>query len=83
MTLYLCGASWQLADRLAIGPAGRKPGRALLFFLVAALSAQTFDVASVKPSAKPVGKDYNNQIAVGPSTFTAKNTTSSSSVAMV
>jgi uncharacterized protein (TIGR03435 family) len=44
--------------------------------LFAAIShAQSFDVASVKPSANPVGKDYNNQIAIGPSSLTAKNVT--------
>ena len=47
----------------------------LLASLAAAAHAQTFDVASVKPSAKPVGKDYNNQITIGPSTFSAKNIT--------
>jgi uncharacterized protein (TIGR03435 family) len=50
--------------------------RALLFtFLAGVASAQTFDVASVKPSAKSVGPDYNNQIAIGPSTFSGKNVT--------
>src|ERR1700722_2856308 len=80
----------QLADRLVSGPGGRQPVRALapfvyarqpvralaLFaFVTAVLHAQTFDVASVKVSARPVGKDYNNQIAIGPSNFTGKNTT--------
>src|SRR5580698_1705140 len=46
-----------------------------LAFLAGILHAQTLDVASVKPSAKPVGKDYNNQIAIGPSTFSARNIT--------
>jgi uncharacterized protein (TIGR03435 family) len=63
--------------RLVIGPGGRRPARAfaLFAFLTAVTYAQTFDVASVKASAKPVGKDYNNQIAVGPSNFTGRNVT--------
>jgi uncharacterized protein (TIGR03435 family) len=44
-------------------------------FLVPVIYAQSFDVASVKTSAKPVGPDYNNQITIGPSTFTGKNVT--------
>ncbi|MEI9976013.1 MAG: hypothetical protein WDO73_30515 [Ignavibacteriota bacterium] len=44
-------------------------------FLAAAIHAQSFDVASVKLSPTPVGKDYYNQIAVGPSTFSGKNVT--------
>lgn len=47
----------------------------LLALFSAAAYAQSFDVASIKLSAKPVGKDYNNQVAIGPSTFTAKNVT--------
>ena len=48
----------------------------LAFALVAAAClAQNFDVASVKLSARPVGKDYYNQIALGPSTFSGKNVT--------
>jgi len=43
--------------------------------LVPVMYSQAFDVASVKPSAKPVGPDYNNQIAVGPSTFNGRNVT--------
>jgi len=51
-------------------------GRTLLAaFVAAVIHAQTFDVASVKLSAKPVGPDYNNQITVGPSTFHGKNVT--------
>jgi uncharacterized protein (TIGR03435 family) len=46
-----------------------------LAFLTAVIHAQTFDVASVKLSAKPVGPDYNNQVAVGPSKFSGKNVT--------
>src|SRR5712692_2465896 len=36
---------------------------------------QTFGVASVKVSARAVGKDSNNQIAFGPAGFTGKNVT--------
>jgi len=43
--------------------------------LLPALHAQVFDVASVKPSANSVGPDYNNQIAIGPSTFSGRNVT--------
>jgi len=39
------------------------------------MHAQSFDVASVKPSPKPVGPDYNNRIAIGPSTFNGRNVT--------
>src|ERR1035441_562282 len=46
-----------------------------LAFLSAAIHAQSFDVASVKLSTKPVGPDYNNQVAIGPSTFSGKNVT--------
>ena len=46
-----------------------------LAFLGAVLYAQTFEVASVKPSANTVGPDYNNQITVGPSNFIGKNVT--------
>ena len=50
--------------------------RAVAFaFLGAVLHAQSFDVSSVKSSAKPVGKDYYNQITIGPSTFSGKNVT--------
>src|SRR5580698_3028450 len=81
MSGAFCGGSWQLAGRsvigLVIGPVGRQPVRAFALFAVvtAFTHAQTFDVASVKASAKPVGKDYNNQITIGPSTFTGKNVT--------
>lgn len=47
----------------------------LLAFLIAVVHAQSFDVASVKPSAKPVGKDYNNRVAIGPSSFRGENVT--------
>jgi uncharacterized protein (TIGR03435 family) len=51
-------------------------GRTLaLAFLSVTLHAQSFDAASVKPSAKSVGPDYNNQIVIGPSAFSAKNIT--------
>jgi uncharacterized protein (TIGR03435 family) len=43
--------------------------------LAAVIHAQSFDVASVKLSAKPVGPDYNNQVTIGPSTFSGKNVT--------
>lgn len=46
-----------------------------LVLMAAACRAQSFDVASVKLSAKPVGKDYYNQITLGPSTFSGKNIT--------
>ena len=51
--------------------------RLVLAFALAAAAcrAQSFDVASVKLSAKPVGKDYYNQIAIGPSTFSGRNVT--------
>jgi uncharacterized protein (TIGR03435 family) len=48
----------------------------LTFALVtAACGAQSFEVDSVKLSAKPVGKDYYNQITIGPSTFSGRNVT--------
>src|ERR1035438_2131993 len=37
--------------------------------------AQSFDVASVKPSARAVGRDYNNQVTLGAGGFTGRNTT--------
>jgi uncharacterized protein (TIGR03435 family) len=43
--------------------------------LAPVMYSQTFDVASVKPSAKAVGPDYNNQIALGPTTFNGRNVT--------
>jgi len=49
--------------------------RISLLTSLAILRAQTFDVTSVKLSEKPVGKDYNNHITIGPSTFTAHNIT--------
>src|ERR1700722_17548122 len=50
--------------------------RTLIFaFVTAVMHAQSFDVASVKASARAVGKDYNNQIAIGPSNFTGRNVT--------
>lgn len=38
-------------------------------------STPGFEVASVKPSQHLVGPDYNNQIAISPSAFTAHNAT--------
>lgn len=35
----------------------------------------TFEVASVRPSQREVGPDYNNQIAYSPDRFTARNVT--------
>jgi uncharacterized protein (TIGR03435 family) len=68
----MCGSQSWLQAAFQAAPAGT----VLTFaFLAASLHAQTFDVASVKPSAKPVGKDYNNQITIGPSTFTGRNVT--------
>lgn len=46
-----------------------------LAFLAAVAYAQSFDVASVKLSANPVGPDYNNKIVIGPSSFSGKNVT--------
>jgi uncharacterized protein (TIGR03435 family) len=39
------------------------------------LSGQSFDVASIKPSQRPVGRDANNQISIGPAGFTGRNAT--------
>jgi uncharacterized protein (TIGR03435 family) len=39
------------------------------------LQAQSFEVASVKPSLRAVGKDYNNQVTFSPAGFSAKNVT--------
>lgn len=47
----------------------------LLLFSFAGAAGQTFEVASVKPSEHPVGPDYNNQLRVSPSGFSARNTT--------
>lgn len=47
----------------------------VLAFFAAILHAQSFDVASVKLSAQPVGPDYNNQVTVGPSIFSGRNVT--------
>jgi uncharacterized protein (TIGR03435 family) len=40
-----------------------------------AMYAQSFDVASVKPSQHTVGPDYNNQLTYSPDGFTARNVT--------
>jgi uncharacterized protein (TIGR03435 family) len=45
-----------------------------LLFAVSSL-AQSFDVASVKPSAHPVGRDYNNLVTVRAMEFSGKNVT--------
>lgn len=52
----------------------------LLFLLSSAAAAQTagtpaFEVASVKPSQRQVGADYNNQFTILPSGITARNAT--------
>lgn len=52
----------------------------LLFLLSVAAAGQSpgtpsFEVASVKPSQRPVGADYNNQFIVSPSGITARNAT--------
>ena len=53
----------------------------MLFWLMLTLcveaiaQAPSFDVASVKPSQKTVGPDYNNQFKYSPSAFTARNAT--------
>lgn len=39
------------------------------------LPAQSFDVASVRPSEHEVGPDYNNQITYSPGEFSARNVT--------
>lgn len=39
------------------------------------LAAQSFDVASVRPSEHEVGPDYNNQITYSPAGFTGRNVT--------
>jgi uncharacterized protein (TIGR03435 family) len=51
---------------------------ATLLVLVAAASAQdatTFAVSSVKPSARPVGPDYNNRFVFEPGALSARNAT--------
>lgn len=54
-------------------------GLTLLLFASTAVAqspvAPSFEVASVKPSQQMVGPDYNNQITISPSAFTAHNTT--------
>jgi uncharacterized protein (TIGR03435 family) len=52
----------------------------LLFLLSSAAAGQSpgrpaFEVASVKPSQRQVGADYNNQFAISPSGITARNAT--------
>jgi uncharacterized protein (TIGR03435 family) len=48
---------------------------ASLAFAQPAATAPSFDVASVRPSQRAVGPDYNNQIAYTPVGFTARNVT--------
>jgi uncharacterized protein (TIGR03435 family) len=42
-------------------------------FLAYAAAAQSFDVASVKPSARAVGKDYRGAVVFGPERVSARN----------
>jgi uncharacterized protein (TIGR03435 family) len=39
------------------------------------LFGQSFDVASIKPSPRQVGRDANNQVSITPSGFTGRNVT--------
>src|SRR5438445_13632504 len=39
------------------------------------LFGQNFDVASIKPSPRQVGRDANNQVSITPSGFTGRNVT--------
>ena len=48
---------------------------ALTLCVQASAQAPSFDVASVKPSQKTVGPDYNNQLKYSPSAFSARNAT--------
>lgn len=48
---------------------------ALPLALIGVAYAQSFDVVSVKPSAKPVGPDYNNKITIGAAEFSGRNVT--------
>ena len=48
---------------------------AALAFLAALAHAQAFDAASVKSSDHPVSRDDNNQVTIGPASFTARHTT--------
>jgi uncharacterized protein (TIGR03435 family) len=43
--------------------------------LSGALFGQSFDVASIKPSPRQVGRDANNQVSITPSGFTGRNVT--------
>ncbi len=52
--------------------------RTLLLFVLAGLpllAQASFAVASIKPSSRNVGPDYNNQIAYGPDSLLASNVT--------
>jgi uncharacterized protein (TIGR03435 family) len=44
-----------------------------LVFFASATLAQSFDVASVKPSARAVGKDYRGAVVFGPERVSARN----------
>jgi uncharacterized protein (TIGR03435 family) len=51
-------------------------GASSLVFLSSIASGQSaFDVASVKPSERIVGKDYGNQISIRPTGFSGRNVT--------
>jgi uncharacterized protein (TIGR03435 family) len=52
-----------------------KPMAGFALALAWVLQAQSFDVASVKPSVRTAGKDYNNQITIGTAGFSGKNVT--------
>jgi uncharacterized protein (TIGR03435 family) len=59
----------------------REPWPLCLLFLLGLVAVgqaprtPVFEVASVKPSERPVGVDYNNQFIVSPSGITARNAT--------
>jgi uncharacterized protein (TIGR03435 family) len=52
-----------------------------LFLLAFAASAQTFDVASVKPIARPVGKDARGNLVAGPDRIGGRNVSLKSLIA--
>lgn len=62
---------WGTADGDAMVPALEK----LADNLVPSPAQPSFDVASVRPSQREVGPDYNNQIAYTPDGFTGRNVT--------
>jgi hypothetical protein len=47
----------------------------LMLFAQVATRAPSFEVASVKPSQRPIGPDYNNRLTYSPSAFTSRNAT--------